>query len=434
MKAAYFKRCQVETPHDVVNVLWALASGFRPGERFDNVLDLGAGDGRFGRQPLRYTSYTGVERDPDKVAGARLPKGSRLVVGDALTWPRSGYGLTIGNPPYIRHHGLEPHWRDAALARIARAGGPTLKKTANAFVIFLAQALLKTEDTGLVVQLVPYEWVTRPSALELREWIQEQGWNVYVYRFDADIFPTVLTTASVTVIDKAGRDGRWQFGQIGRAGAVRHVAQATGSSSKTIAYGAGTDTLRAIRGLSPGGQDIFVLTEEERLFFGLRRRTDVVPAVTSLRHLDEDATTLSAKQFETQFVAQGRRCWLIRSDRDNLSPALSDYLKHVGPRWKQYSTCTTRSTWWQYKPHPAAALLAASGFTGKAPKVVVNEVKAVAVGAVYGIVAGKGAPNAKKVQKGLSEFDFGRRVVHHSNNLKKLEVRQLNTILNQLFG
>jgi hypothetical protein len=434
MKAAYFRRCQVETPPDVVDVLWNLASQFRGGESFGNVLDLGAGDGRFGRQPQRYRSYTGVEKDAAKVADARLPRGSRLVVGDALAWPGSGYGLAIGNPPYIRHHGLEPHWRDAALARIARAGGPTLKKTANAFVIFLTQALLKTDNAGLVVQLVPYEWVTRPSALELREYIQAQGWNVYVYRFDANIFPTVLTTASVTVIDKAGREGLWQFGQIGRAGEVRAVPQATGSRSKAIAYSAGTETLHAIRGLSPGGQDLFVLTEEERLFFGLRRRTDVVPAVTSLRHLDESTGRLTTQAFEQHYVAQGRRCWLIRSDREKLSPALTDYLRHVGPRWKQYSTCTTRSPWWRYKPHPVPAVLVASGFIGKAPKVVVNEAKAIAVGSVYGIVTDAGAPSARTIAQGVGGFDFGRRIVHHSNNLKKLEVRQLNTILNQLFG
>jgi len=314
------------------------------------------------------------------------------------------------------------------------AGGPTLKKTANAFVIFLTQALLKTHDTGLVVQLVPYEWVTRPSAAELREFITEQGWNVYVYRFDADIFPTVLTTASVTVIDKATRDGQWLYGQIGRTGETRNVSQPTGSTSKIIAYSAGSKDLYAIRGLSPGGQEIFVLTEEERLFYGLHRRKDVVPCVTSLRHIAELSGDLNKDRFESDYVSQGHRCWLIRSDRETVSLALRDYLVSVGVRWKKYSTCTNRKCWWQYKPHPVPSLLVSSGFTGKAPKVMLNSVNAIAVGSVYGVVSQGSGPPARRILQGLSSFDFRRRVVHHSNNLKKLEVRQLNTVLNDLFG
>ena len=80
------------------------------------------------------------------------------------------------------------------------------------------------------------------------------------------------------------------------------------------------------------------------------------------------------------------------------------------------------------------AVLVASGFIGKAPKVLVNEAKAIAVGSVYGIVADADAPSARTIAQGVGGFDFSRRIVHHSNNLKKLEVRQLNTILNQLFG
>jgi len=347
MKAEHFQRCQVETPSDVVSLLWQLAQQARPGARFASVLDLGAGDGRFGKVDGYFDRYTGIEVDRRKVANANMPEGAELLVGDAMSWKKGDYSLAIGNPPYIRHHGLDPAWRNAVLARIEAEGGPALKATANAFVLFLALSLLKTRADGLVIQLIPYEWVTRPSALELREYIKQQGWDVYVYRFDVDIFPTVLTTASVTIIDKASAQGRWTFGQIGRNGAIRHVKQPSGSSSKVLPYQDGTEGLFAIRGLSPGGQDIFVLTEEERLYYGLRRRYDVSPCVTSLRCVSEEQTDLSNDLFEEAYVAEGRRCWLIRSDRETLSPALRAYLKAVGTQWQKYSTCTARPTWWR---------------------------------------------------------------------------------------
>ena len=434
MRSTQLQRCQVETPRDVVELVWRLAKWARPGEKFKSVLDLGAGDGRFGRVRGAFERYVGVEMDSDKVAGARMPVGSRLVVGDALSWNGRGYTICIGNPPYIRHHGLEPEWRNRVLERIVGDGGPSLKATANVFLMFLAKALQTTKADGLVVQLIPYEWVTRPSAAELREFISQKGWDVHVYRFDVDIFPTVLTTASVTIIDKASHQGRWTFGQIGRNGQIKTVRQASGSTSKVLDYKDGSDSLHAIRGLSPGGQSIFVLTEEERLFYGLRRKADVIPCVTSLRLLEDDLTDLTAAVFEDRYVARGRRCWLIRSNRDNLSPALEQYLKSVGDTWKKYSTCTARSSWWQYKCHPVPQLLVASGFTKKAPKILINSIKAIAVGSVYGIVSDGSGAAAGTMARKLRSYDFQRRVVHHSNNLKKIEVRQLNAVLHQLFG
>lgn len=434
MKADHLQRCQVETPTDVVDLVWKLAMQARPGQKFKSVLDLGAGDGRFGKVKGVFERYTGVETDPRKVDRAVMPVGSKLVVGDALEWPTSGYSCAIGNPPYIRHHGLDPKWREQVLSRMAAEGGPALKKTANIFVMFLAQALLRTSKNGLVVQLIPYEWVTRPSALELRDYIRQQGWSVHVLRFDVDIFPTVLTTASVTIIDKASTEGKWTFGQIGRDGQTKEVRQPSGSTSKVLPYSNGSDGLHAIRGLSPGGQDIFVLTEEQRLYFGLRRGSDVMPCVTSLRPLDEDSSDLTKELFQERYVSAGQRCWLIRSDRQSISPALRDYLKSVGTHWKKYSTCTTRAKWWEYKLHPVPQLLVASGFTGKSPKVLINSAKAIAVGSVYGIVSDKGPTQHRKLAKSLRNYDFERRVVHHSNNLKKLEVRQLNTVLHHLFG
>ena len=142
MKATNLKRCQVETPPDIVQLVWTLVSGMRSGEKFDSVLDLGAGDGRFSQAPGFYKKYTGIELDQSRIDSAQLPLRASLVFADALAWEGSDYSICIGNPPYIRHHDLDNNWRDLALHAISRDGGPALKKTANAFVIFLAQALL----------------------------------------------------------------------------------------------------------------------------------------------------------------------------------------------------------------------------------------------------------------------------------------------------
>ncbi|WP_147675683.1 class I SAM-dependent methyltransferase [Xanthomonas massiliensis] len=435
MKSTHLKRCQVETPPDVVRLVWSLVSGVRKIGVFDSVLDLGAGDGRFSQISGVYGEYTGIECDRSKVDAAKLPKNAKLVVADALAWKESGYSVCVGNPPYIRHHGLDGGWRDFALRSIADDGGPKLKKTANAFIIFLAQALLRTSEDGLVAQVIPYEWVSRPSASELRDFIRSNGWSVSVYRFESNIFPTVLTTASITVIDKSVKTGEWRYGSITRDGKIRVSGKASGTTSHVIGYRDGDQSCKGIRGLSPGGQDIFVLTEEERLFHSLKKGVDVRPCVTSLRAVREDVQRLDTQTFDDFFVGRGVRCWLIRSDKDRLSPQLQRYLASVPESsWGRYSTCTSRAVWWRYRPHPVPALLLASGFTGKRPKSLINDVGAIAAGSVYGVLVDQSAgPKAvEQVFNGLRAYDFERRLVHHSNGLKKVEVRQLNTVLADL--
>lgn len=434
MKQKDFQRCQIATPIEVVGLMWRLAASKRRNQsRFGSVLDLGAGDARFASIKGAYDSYVGLEVDEEKVKTALVLPGAKLINSDAMQWSEGGYDLCIGNPPYMRYHGLDAKWRDAVLSSLEESTSVKLKRTANAFIIFLLKALQQTADDGLVVQLIPFEWVTRPSALELRNYIKKNRWATTVYRFDSDIFPTALTTASITIIDKRRKDATWKFGVIGKGGKVRRVTQPSGGDSPVLEYAGRSKKIFALRGLSPGGQDIFVLTEEERLHYALRKGADVTPCVTTLRHLGHDQTVLDKNTFSRDYVQAGRRCWLIRSDASNLSTTLLAYLQAVkAKRWQAYSTCTLRQVWWRYRPHPAPAVLFSSGFVGSGTKVLVNKVGAIAVGSVYGVICQDEGLRADHIAQRLREYDFAKCVVSHSNNLKKVEVRQLNAVLAEI--
>jgi hypothetical protein len=72
-------------------------------------------------------------------------------------------------------------------------------------------------------------------------------------------------------------------------------------------------------------------------------------------------------------------------------------------------------------------------FKGPFPKAVINVVRARAVGGVCGIY------NVTRRQEtclanGLDAVDIRSRVVAHSNGLRKIEINQLNTLLNQAFS
>jgi len=83
-----------------------------------------------------------------------------------------------------------------------------------------------------------------------------------------------------------------------------------------------------LRGLSPGSQKIFTLTEGERVRNGLSKR-DVVPCVPTLRSVPRVQRTLSRSTFEKHFVKAGQRCWLIRSYGEKRSDSLNAYLESV---------------------------------------------------------------------------------------------------------
>jgi predicted RNA methylase len=204
-RSAYeLRRSQVETPPVIVALLWQLVRERRT--VLPRVLDLGAGDARFSVGGS-YKNYEGVEIDRAAVHGIRLPPNARVSIGCTFRHAGINYDACIGNPPYVRHHDLALRWKRATAKRIENELSISFDKHANLYLYFLCLALTKTAASGLLALVIPYEWVSRPSAAAIRQHIKEKGWNVSVYRFQGAIFPNVLTTASITIVDKEGRNG-----------------------------------------------------------------------------------------------------------------------------------------------------------------------------------------------------------------------------------
>ncbi|MEW8461487.1 MAG: hypothetical protein AB2653_14370, partial [Candidatus Thiodiazotropha endolucinida] len=382
MKDEFLNVCQVETPHYIVEGMWKIASKYR--QKISQVIDYGAGDGRFASSDL-YESYLGYEFDPDRLPCHNLPHNAHIITADAFT-SQDEACLCIGNPPYIRASGLDREWRESIARMIEAQIDLKLMRNANLFVYFLFLALLRTKKDGLVVQLVPFEWVSRPSVRPLRDYIQKNGWNVNVYRFNEDIFDNVLTTVSITVIDKSKSEGCWRYYELSKDFQEAEILQPSGTNRKVISYGSRHRFAYALRGLSPGGQDIFTLTEHQRLFYGLKVDEDVSRCITSLRNLPADVFNLTETAFKKHYVNAGQKCWLIRSDRELLSKNLKLFIDSIGRDvWGKYSTCTERDIWWKYRIHPGPRILVASGFRNFGPKIVKNSIKSIAVGAVYGV-------------------------------------------------
>jgi hypothetical protein len=424
-KTAYeLSESQVSTPPRVVSLFWRLAKARR--NVFGKVLDLGAGDGRFAHDG-HWQRYVGVEIDRNKSKDAVLPANARLIHNCAFKHRAESYDACIGNPPYVRHHDIESPWKEITVARLDHKLGIVLNKHCNLYLYFLCLALSKTKAGGLVALVIPYEWVSRPSAESLREYIRRHQWDVAVYRFQQPIFKDVLTTASVSIVDKNSRSGRWSFFDITPDFRVKRRNGVSDSKRGVLEYSDRGDVW-ALRGLSPGSQKIFTLTEGERLHFGLSRH-DVVPCVTTLKDVPSVLKMLTKASFHKHFVDAGKRCWLIKSFRKTRSARLETYLCAVPQSARDNYTCRNQKPWFNFTTHPVPQMLVGSGFTKFGPKVLINSVGAQAVGSVWGIHS-KRLLQHRRLQRHLLGIDFEKRVVAHARTLKKIEVKQLNTVLN----
>ena len=284
--------------------------------------------------------------------------------------------------------------------------------------------------------IIPYEWVSRPSARALRTFIEKQSWEVNVYRLVDTTFNSVLTTSSITIVDKAKRTGAWSYFEETAEGDYLPLPSPSGSLAGVISYIRRSDipegAPRAVRGLSPGTQKVLTLTEGERVRSALMIGRDVVPCVTTLRTLPGDLHELDEAAFKKHYRSPGQKCWLIRTD---VSPSsiLSSYLSDIPAEQYQTSTCLERDTWWQFKMPPVPGVLMAQSFKGEFPKGVRNVVGARAVGRVSGIY-NVTEEHIATIVGGLDGEDIRDRVVAHSNGLRKIEINQLNTLLLEKFS
>lgn len=414
---------QVNTPLDVLRFYWQVLKQHRP--KLGRVLDLGAGDGRFARYG-HYNEYVGVEIDRTRLDSKFARANASVRVGCAFALNLGDYDACIGNPPYLRHHALESPWKEQTLASLGKRLGVELQGHGNLYLYFLALGLLRAKADGIVALLIPFEWTSRPSARPLRDLISDNKWSVTVYRFRTAVFDGVTTTASISIIDKSKTARKWTIFDVRSDFSLVERRGVTGTGRRVLPYERRRGKVFARRGMSPGTQKVFTLTEGERVHHGLRH-SDVLPCITSLRELPAGIDELSEKVFREHFVEKGRRCWLINT-RGKIGERLKAYLVGVPREERDTATCAKRELWYEYEKVDPPRLLLQSGFSGDRPKVLINRINATPVGAMYGVYTSAAVSASAVVDfvAGVNVLDV---IVPNSGQLRKIEVGQLNALL-----
>ncbi len=204
------------TPQPVVDAMLAWAS-----QRIEpaRVVDPGAGSGRFlvaaGRR-FPGAELVAIDIDPiatilarGHLAAAGLADRSRVILGDFRQLqlpPGEGATLYLGNPPYVRHHLIEPHWKQW-LSNTAKRHGIDASQLAGLHAyFFLAVAEQgRPGDAGVLISAA--EWLDVNYGRLVRELLMGTlgAENIQVIEPSAEPFPGTQTTAVITGFEIGAR-------------------------------------------------------------------------------------------------------------------------------------------------------------------------------------------------------------------------------------
>jgi adenine-specific DNA-methyltransferase len=200
------------TPIPIINAMvdWAERHGSP-----SRIIDPGAGSARFavlaGRR-FPNSSIIGTEIDPlpailarANLATAGLAQRSRVILGDfreVRIEPIEGRTLYIGNPPYVRHHVLEPCWKQWLISEAAKRG-LSASQLAGLHVHFFLATAIKSQRRDFGVFITASEWLDVNYGSLVRELLLGElgGRRIVVIEPTALPFPDAATTAVISAFD-----------------------------------------------------------------------------------------------------------------------------------------------------------------------------------------------------------------------------------------
>jgi hypothetical protein len=183
------------------------------------VVDPGAGSGRFlvaaGRR-FPSAELIGIEIEPlaallarGHLAAASMHRRAEIALADYRSHAlaqNDGATLFIGNPPYVRHHLIEPRWKDW-LSRTAREWGLQASQLAglHAYFFLRTAGLARSGDFGTFVTSA--EWLDVNYGRMLRELFLGPlgGRALTVVEPTARPFADAASTAAIACFDLAAR-------------------------------------------------------------------------------------------------------------------------------------------------------------------------------------------------------------------------------------
>lgn len=204
------------TPALIVNAMLAWAKTLGPPAR---VVDAGAGSGRFliaAAHHFRAARLIGIEIDPlaaliarAQVAAAGLAERTEIVVADyreiALP-PIKGRTFFVGNPPYVRHHLIEPRWKTWLVEKAAQLSLGA-SQLAGLHAHFFLATLLNARPGDFGAFITSAEWLDVNYGRLVRELFLGGlgGRSISVIEPTAQPFSDAATTGAISCFEIAAK-------------------------------------------------------------------------------------------------------------------------------------------------------------------------------------------------------------------------------------
>jgi hypothetical protein len=245
--------------------------------------------------------------------------GERILLGDyLLTRPAFRPTAIVCNPPYTRHHALPEEYKGLVRHNLERRFRVRLSRYSSLFVYFFLCSLEQLEPDGRMAYLTPVELFEASYSHAVIRVLRRQARLRAILRFhpSLEVFPGVDAAPCVSLVEGPGRQASDTFrlleikdwedtqdilnviedpGRVGcfpwgRAdsvpiadlepgikGAVRFDRQA-----KRAGWVPLIEVAKCVRGIATGGNDFFLLTEEEAKRLELEQGA-LKPVITKTR-------------------------------------------------------------------------------------------------------------------------------------------------------
>ena len=198
------------TPQWLVELMLQRLTAYGP---FDNVVDAGAGSGRFTMQAARLfpgARIWAVERSEDMCGALRanlaaqgLQHRVQVLQGDYrdVAIPLSGRTAFVGNPPFVRHHDIEPAWKRWYAAAMAQHG-QRASQLAGLHLHFMARTAVLARPGDRVCWVTSAEWLDNGYGSAWRHLLSASNaplslTGLWVASPGEPVFPDALVSALV---------------------------------------------------------------------------------------------------------------------------------------------------------------------------------------------------------------------------------------------
>ncbi|WP_433675627.1 Eco57I restriction-modification methylase domain-containing protein [Microbacterium gorillae] len=237
---------QTYTPRAVVEAMisWAEDQGVP-----SRIVDPGVGSGRYllaAARAFPEAELVGADIDPiatlmlrAALAVTKLGSRARVILGDyrSMSLPDiDGRTLFIGNPPYVRHHQIDPAWK-AWLLATAKKHGFKASALAGLHVHFFLATAEHGRPGDLGAFITSAEWLDVNYGSLVRELLLDGlgGQALHILDPSAAPFADATTTGAITCFSIGGKPESIRVRQVGEVADLGRLNQGHAISRQRLA-------------------------------------------------------------------------------------------------------------------------------------------------------------------------------------------------------